>query len=66
MKRTGKVSVPVARAMETKVEFLIAARTRPLEWLTQIDVRSTLRLRVLPWVSHPRHQSHDKAQAMAP
>ena len=42
MKRAGKVSVPVARAIETRLVFLIAARTRSLEWLTQIDILPAL------------------------
>jgi hypothetical protein len=35
-----------------------------LEWLTQIDVRATLRPQVHPWVSHRQHHSCQEAQAM--
>ena len=43
--RAGKVRVSVVQAMETRVESLIAARTRPLEWLTQIDISFALQPR---------------------
>jgi hypothetical protein len=44
-------------------EFLIAARTRSLEWLTQIDVCPALRPRVHPApLSHRQHHTRQEVQ----